>query len=560
MTSLQLTAMHNYSKNIAVNRPQQNIFNRVTADLLPNTELKNDIHTTYLSLGKVETTTSAAKSIIKWLFISLIRSVINIVAIIPLISIYWALILIWTCKCIRHKQMSKLKLSIRCKLIFTLLTVLLLNTFLFYWHWWSFFAYFFIGELWPGDIVMVVLTELSFEWIVARIARIITLDSKYPFVTDVISNNCIFRIFNKLKLRKFLPHKFKSTKMASNYNEFEHISFVIKNEYEKQDTMQIEPYLKLIDKLSISGNFHIIESVIFVIVLIIAVFIIWYGYIITNYEYMSDIICFTIWEIWFISLVWSYYKYHISSEFLSYYYKMKLLIELINDNYNKLLKKRYPNAQVVLLSNDENIRTWMILWSKIRCISWDYFDKQKYFIISTFSLFVFSSLFGIVRTFLFSFSVVTLSAENEDIIFYGSPSTLYFTLCGLILLKLMFLSFQFPKIEKKQIRCILDQQFVIDDITIKLNMQSMNQDVKQQDDDNDNYYDYNQSDKMRTRKIKYLRAVSKQLTRLIQHIEVKSISPKIAGIPMNALFLRLLWTMFIFSITTGITYLFDNIK
>ena len=328
------------------------------------------------------------------------------------------------------------------------------------------------------------------------------------------------------------------------------------------------------DKIARHSNKEImIQEYLYYIFLSIAIGIIWFGYWYTKYEFINDLIVFTIWEIYFSYLLFGYYKYFVFIKFFTYLNQMTFLYQILSNYYGHNLKigtvkfiqddeklnkseneiemkngenlndnyKSIKNGEFkISLAKDINIVNWVNLWHTLRKLWFDYFDKQKYFIISNFLLLLFSTIFGTYRVFIENISP-TLSAENEDIIFYGSPAVLYALLCSLTLITLMFLALKFPKVQKRQLLTISNQQYIVNDCIIQLNKQLQmkcmryGMDVKQ---DNLKY------------QVAFLKGISDQLTVVMQQIKNKSLVPRIANVPINTIFLRMLWAMVAFAVSS----------
>jgi len=232
--------------------------------------------------------------------------------------------------------------------------------------------------------------------------------------------------------------------------------------------------------------------------------------------------------------------------FFIYLNQMKILNEIINVNFNDILPKyiKYINEKkntnitrkdcTVLLSNSHNIRSWFDIWSEIRRNSRDYFDKQKYFIILVFILLLFSILYGSIRIWTDWYD---FAAEFDDIhiAFFGAPAFVYIILSLFMLITLLYLSFQFPLVQKQQIRSLTDQHYYINDIHLQITDIALKLDK--------------QSTRLNNLKDN-LTQVQSILKTIQYHIKVKKISPTIAGLSMDHFLLRLVGTFIIFIITT----------
>ena len=122
----------------------------------------------------------------------------------------------------------------------------------------------------------------------------------------------------------------------------------------------------------------------------------------------------------------------------------------------------------ILFTNSDNISVWYDIWSEIRKNSRDYFDEQKYYIITVFILLIFSIGLGVLRIFTNQWNDIINSYEDIHKLFFGAPVMLYTIISFFIFGILLYLSFQFPKIQKQQLRSLMDQHYYICNMTSQL--------------------------------------------------------------------------------------------
>ena len=527
-------------------------------------------------MGSIEITSNTIGALFKWLLICFIRAIISI--------FFWWLICIFIFRyCIfifgkirqykrTHKNMKEYictRFVINISLAFSM----------YYWHFWA--SYSLVRSIivkrnpFIIDLVSVYFMELCFEWILARIVGIITYNNKYHFIVAAFNNTLHPLLYKEVcigtPIKTLLPHKFSHQLVSYKYLNYAGLRFTT----DVDTQVSAEALVKFIEKRQ-NNKSKKLDYLILGTMVLLGISIIWVGYEFYDYDYTTDSVIFTIWLGYFTYLLWTYFQIHLSSQFFIYLDQMKLLTTVININFKELTNEfiKYNNQNdpkvngvhanddakenginsgnkeftqdkaTFLLSESNNISVWYDVWSEVRRNSRDYFDQQKYFIFVIFTLLLFSISFGIIRIFTdrldFDQDIVAKYGDIH-IVFIGAPA-LIFTILGVIMFAiLIYLSFQFPKTQRQQIRSLNDQYYYICDICsqIKYKMLKTYHVIKNNDKtDPTNTY--------RNNLIEYFKEIKDQLNVVQTGIKIKKISPKIAGLSMDHFLIRLFWTFVVF--------------